>query len=432
MTNPEPNHYSDEMNDYGLPAPETQGVEVDSMMNSHLIDAEFDQGMNAYATGDYKAAKTIFTQLAKLQPDRSMLFLNLGNACFQLNQEEEAIVFWQKTLELDPLEASAYLNIGNVYFGLKNYHQATYYWEQFTSLNRNNANAWLNLGIAYDHLKRPIEAMEAYSLFLGLKHGTPEAVKLQARFTESKRVYEHNTAVAEELLEKGQGVKALNIFIKAMEKYPASAKHYKLVGGLLYKKGELDHAEHYYEMSLRQIPEDSTALTNLGVIYEKKYRFTDAIWAYSKALQHNPKDPNSLKHRLSKLLQQHAHDFNNYLNEAKNYHQQYRGKTALKLIDRLYLLLPSIEKHAPNLVTEVKEWHERIHESCNPSLKAAKCYYIQGVEAHQSGKFDQAMRLYNKYLSLDGKSARANDVRKRLSEIQSTMGAAVQALLNSD
>lgn len=429
MTNAEQQHPID---NYEPDVMEAQASASDLALNDSSLEFEFNQGLNAYAIGDYKEAKVIFSKLAKVQPDQSVIFLNLGNACYQLKQEEEAIAYWQKSVDLDPMEATAYLNIGNIYFSMKNYQQAAHYWEQFTTLNRNNANAWLNLGIAYDHLKRPVDALDAYALFLGLKQGSAEAIKLQNRFAESKKVYEHNTAVAEELLEKGQGVKALNIFLKAMERYPGSARHYKMVAGLLYKMGDLEQAERHYEFSLKQKPEDPTALTNLGVAYEKMHRPVDALWAYTQAIQHAQKDHDPLKKRAQGILKQGSSSFKSYLDETISLHKQFKAKKALKQINRLNALCPYIEKEHPDFAQEIKEWHQRIQEANNPSLKAAKSYYNQAIDAQTNGKFDQAIRLYNKYLSVDGKSERAGDVRKRLSEIQNTMGAAVQALLKSD
>jgi tetratricopeptide (TPR) repeat protein len=73
-------------------------------------DSLFITGVEAYHTGDYKQAATVFRQAAAFHPGSGTL-QNLGNAEWQQGRTGEAVLAWQQALWLDPFNESARSNL---------------------------------------------------------------------------------------------------------------------------------------------------------------------------------------------------------------------------------------------------------------------------------------------------------------------------------
>ena len=62
----------------------------------------FQEGNNAYNEGDYNKAMHLYEQVLKMGQHSSILYYNLGNAHYRLNNVAESIFYYEKAKQLDP------------------------------------------------------------------------------------------------------------------------------------------------------------------------------------------------------------------------------------------------------------------------------------------------------------------------------------------
>ncbi|MEB3285933.1 MAG: tetratricopeptide repeat protein [Vampirovibrionales bacterium] len=394
-----------------------------------------EQGTRQYQGHQYDDALETFNTLEKMNPTASEVFLHKGNIYFQKQENEWARENFERAIQLDPMEGSAYLNLGKLFFKMEQYGMAAFYWEQAKALVKNNANLWLNLGIAYDKLYQPDRAMRAYSIYIGLQPGSMEAAKLQVRFEKSRKIFEHNIQIAEDILKKGDRAKAADIFRKELMSYPGSERVYKTYASLLYQKGDLTAALDLYlkAFDIRQregYPLDGLVLTNLAVVYEKLGQPIDALWAYALMVNHKLKGFEQVMphhERLQKQLLANAEQaIPAYLQESRG---MLRHPMQAETGKRMATHAEALAAQFPGYQQEMHELADFAEELFNPSLKAAKTYFSMGNDARAQGKFDQALGFYQKFLILQAKGEKAKQAREYIKEIKQIMGAVVNAMI---
>ena len=62
----------------------------------------FLEGNNAYNDGDYNKAVHLYKQVLKMGHHSPILYYNLGNAHYRLNNVAESIFYYEKAKQLDP------------------------------------------------------------------------------------------------------------------------------------------------------------------------------------------------------------------------------------------------------------------------------------------------------------------------------------------
>lgn len=76
--------------------------------------ALFEQGNQAYAAGDYAAARDAYEQLVKAGSSNPAVFLNLGHADYRLGSEVTAAINYRRALALDPGNSAARSSLEHV------------------------------------------------------------------------------------------------------------------------------------------------------------------------------------------------------------------------------------------------------------------------------------------------------------------------------
>lgn len=66
------------------------------------MESVFKEGNNAYNDGDYNKAVHLYKQVLKMGQHSSILYYNLANAHYRLNNVAESIFYYEKAKQLDP------------------------------------------------------------------------------------------------------------------------------------------------------------------------------------------------------------------------------------------------------------------------------------------------------------------------------------------
>lgn len=72
-----------------------------------------DRGMQFFKEKNYVAARDLFAQSFKLQPDFALAANNLGFVYWKMNDDANAVKFYEAALRIDPSRAVAYVNLGD-------------------------------------------------------------------------------------------------------------------------------------------------------------------------------------------------------------------------------------------------------------------------------------------------------------------------------
>ncbi len=217
-------------------------------MTDQLDDANLDQALKAYESGDYKGALNLY--LAEKTPDEGVL-MNIAGCYYELQNYDKSIEYYQKVLLKNPRNDRALFYLGGNYYA------------------KGDVN----------------KALEYYNKALVLK---PADVEIK------KAVKIANQNKASDLLEKGLNLysagkyaetfNVLNQVIK-LDSQNAYGYYYRALIYDEWKKYAL--AIEDYKKSLKFMPEMDIAYYGLGVDYDMIKDYANAKRNYAKYLQLN-------------------------------------------------------------------------------------------------------------------------------------------------
>ena len=77
-------------------------------------DSTFQQANSAYQAGNYVDAEALYRQIVDAGNEGSVLFYNLGNACYKNDNKAHALLWYERALRLDPSNEDIKHNISFV------------------------------------------------------------------------------------------------------------------------------------------------------------------------------------------------------------------------------------------------------------------------------------------------------------------------------
>lgn len=188
-----------------------------------------------------KAISEMRTAL-RYNPDSSSIYLEIAGLAAKTGSTQEAIEYAQKAAELDPKDPDPHWLLANIYFrpqmrgdsATAEIRKAVQELEKLRELSPSDERVYYALGGAYFELKQPENAILAYEKFQSLSTG----------------------------IDNG---------------YREIAKYYDRIGNL-------EKAEEYLLLGLKNQPESVESLTLLATIYLKQNKNQEAIPIYKKIL----------------------------------------------------------------------------------------------------------------------------------------------------
>ena len=150
-------------------------------------------GIIAAQKKQYQEAISYFQSSLEAFPENPLTYSNLGNVYLELKQYEEALKAYDQSLKLEPRYEEAWSNRGNVLYALERFDEALAHHEQALRLQPNYVPAWSNKGNVLYALKRFDEALVNHDQALALQPTYAEAwfnrgnvLKELARISEAK------------------------------------------------------------------------------------------------------------------------------------------------------------------------------------------------------------------------------------------------------
>jgi tetratricopeptide (TPR) repeat protein len=281
-----------------------------------LYRAAFD----AFGAKNFEAAVALWTRNTDVDPKMGEAWTSLGLAYGELKKYDEAIQAFQKVIELNPYDKRTYGDLGRVqklagkleaatkayakhveinpldvdtmstladiYLDLERYQDAAAVLEKATTMGKPDGWKYGDLAQAYLGLGQHQKAAAAIERALELSP-TPDmwtymSWQLANAGVELDRARDLAQRSEKHILGKTQNLDAASVDDEHFELMETLAWSWDALGMVALKKGALDEAERYARAAWMLGREPDTAL-NLGTIYEKRQRMSDAVNYYMTA-----------------------------------------------------------------------------------------------------------------------------------------------------
>ena len=115
---------------------------------------------------------------------------------------------------------------------------------------------------------------------------------LENRLQNSERTSESFYKLGQLYLRKKIYDKAINLFRNSLKTWDKNDKIglgslYNTLGFTYFKLKQYDNAIYYYKQATKLLPDYALALTNLGLAYENKQMYKEALSTYNKVLDYD-------------------------------------------------------------------------------------------------------------------------------------------------
>ncbi len=244
------------------------------------------QGMKYLPENKYLQSKAIKIHLWKRMNDNAIAIAekhlkacsddftelkNTGMLFYQKSLHQQAVIYWQKSLELKPGEPLISLYLAKSLYALGEKDQSLQLTNDLTAQNQNNADVLAD--------------------------------------------------ITDLLFEFGEKDRAIALLSQLKKIAPSNSKVLRISGEEAQSRGDLKKAISLYEVSLLKNPEDIKVIRNLGDLYMDHGMWDNYIRHYKSSLVHHPNNPEHLG-RLGEVLLNCPDSSLRNVNEGKEYSER--------------------------------------------------------------------------------------------------------------
>lgn len=293
------------------------------------FDAYFSKGVELYDEKKYKLAIEFFKIALSQSNAENYANYNLALAYQQVENEDEALIYYEKFLKSYPKDQSALYNTALIYFNKENYKEASkYFFESFRQVqDKENITSLTKCYIKMENLSKITDLVEyifnsncskdcalevAKIIEDGYAIKNPElldfALQIYKKLYEIDKTY-FNAALAIAIVyaKKGDWSNAIEYCSKALElNYKSYEANYQM-GLIYYCAEEMDSCIYYYEKAFKlNTKKDYKIYENLAYAYEKIGRNEDAITLFKDLITKFADFPSKeeIKNHAKQLIEQ--------------------------------------------------------------------------------------------------------------------------------
>jgi predicted O-linked N-acetylglucosamine transferase (SPINDLY family) len=222
--------------------------------------------------GHPQQALPFFERSLQMAPQKALTHCNRGIALQQLQRLDQALAAYNQALSLKPDYAEAYINRGIVFYSLERYSDAIADYQRALELNPNQALAWNYRGLASMKLQQTEQALGDYQAAISLNPHYAEAY-------DNRGVSLHALNRLEEALRSHEQAIALN---------PAYAVAWFNKGNVLQDMKMLEAAVDSFETAIKLGLATAGVYINQGIVCQELKRDEAALLCFDQAIAHDP------------------------------------------------------------------------------------------------------------------------------------------------
>jgi predicted O-linked N-acetylglucosamine transferase (SPINDLY family) len=265
-------------------------------------------GVLACQTGRPALGVDLLRRAVAVNPWNSDYNCNLGAACKELGQLDEASASLRRALQTRPEHATAWYNLGNVYLAQQKWADATACYQRTIQLSPSNGDAYFNLGKALWEQGQAGEAAVYFQQGLGYRPDYAEGHNnlglmfyVQGRYAEAIASFQQAlrlqptyaeacSNLGRVLLSQGKTDQAVAHGREAVRLRPDLAEAHLHLGHALAGKRDWDAAVARYRQTIELDPDNAGARADLAALLRDQGKMDEADAEYQAAIQRRPSD----------------------------------------------------------------------------------------------------------------------------------------------
>lgn len=227
--------------------------------------------------GDFDAIRDPLRKAMELDPKDPEVWHTQGAVAHARHQFELAVRSYRQALELDPDAYRVRISSAGAYMDMGNYELALKELEQIGDAQTFDPQVAYLRGVAYSRLGNAQASREAMVKAAGVMAKLPTVAKeehLETLLLSALIDYSMNRM--------DEAYDSLELYVRRV---PGNAGARKLMGSILFGRGEYDRVVQVLKPALGQIPNDYKLLTMLGTAYMKLGRHLRAIELLDRAIE---------------------------------------------------------------------------------------------------------------------------------------------------
>lgn len=236
------------------------------------INILLQQAINNLEQGNLYQAQYILSKVLEIEP-KNFLALNMMGVAFGIeNKLNEALFYFDQTIQLKPDFVEVWYNKGNALKDLKRYDEALLHYDRAIQLKPDFANAWSNKGLIFQNLRRYDEALSHYDRAIQLKKNLTEAWYNKGNTLHDLKRYDE----------------ALTHYDRAIQLKPDFAEAWSNKGITLRKLKKYYEALSHYDQAIQLKPDFAGAWSNKGNTLKDLKRYEEALVNFERCIELNP------------------------------------------------------------------------------------------------------------------------------------------------
>jgi tetratricopeptide (TPR) repeat protein len=243
-----------------------------SVNNVDAAQAMLTQGNLLFFAGRYEEAITFYDQTVEIKSDKYEAWNNRGNSLNELGRYEEAIISYDRAVEIKPDFHEAWSNRGVSLSNLGRYEEAIASYDRAVEIKPDNHIVWNNRGNSLSNLGRDEESTASFD----------RAVEIKPDFHEAW----YSRGIP--LFNLGRYEEAITSYDRAVEIKPDFHEAWSNRGVSLFNLGRYEEAIASYGRAVEIKPDFHEAWQNKGWSYFNQGKYPESISCYEHAIAIKP------------------------------------------------------------------------------------------------------------------------------------------------
>ncbi|MFN4083618.1 MAG: tetratricopeptide repeat protein [Bacteroidia bacterium] len=338
-------------------------IAIISLVSINLIAQTLAEGLRALDFEKFELAKSNFSKLTQQDPSNPEYYYYLGQANYNLLNNEEAKVAYEKGISVKPEFGQNYAGLGQLLLDAEKVNDAKAMFNKALSFSKKKQGYFTDMNLV------AIVIANMVSTETKLLNEAEELVVKQYEF--DKKNYDFLVAAGDVYLEKNDGGKAATFYERAIAIDPNRPKAYSRVAAIWLRVKNFEAAQNDLNKAFEKDPVYAPALKYQAELYYSQRNFSKAKEFYQKYLDNSePSIANRVK--FARIL---------YL--AKEYGEALNQIDEILSKDKSNLTLFKLKAFSIAELNEVKVNLEQVKEGLN-----AMNHYIANTPAEKLLAFD--------------------------------------------
>jgi len=240
--------------------------------DQHHVERVYANMANAYTDKQaFDQAIDFYQKSLEANPEYEDAYIGLARIRMELGQYDKAARIYQLALDLNPQSEVIYNQLGNLSFVQGNYDEAVAHYQKAIGLNQFYIAAYNGLGLSYAGKGAIDNALSIYQQALRID---PDATVIR-------------NSLGSLYMNRGEIEKAISEFKESLKRDPNNAEVRNNLGMLFLRTRQYEEALRELMAALKIQPDNPRIMSNLGIAYAHVGLYDEAIRMYRWALQIN-------------------------------------------------------------------------------------------------------------------------------------------------